>query len=161
MRGPCPRKPCSKHGKDDASCPGRLALWQRDTHYSITMFRIFKLTSPCQFFFFFDVWNKSAVCLMMPTLMLGPCMREGPQRPEVPEGLRRLAWSCEAGAWASLRVLPPQNVRIDPSSLSFNMWKEIPVPFYLSIYFFEVTNPEEVLNGGKPQVRERGPYVYR
>ncbi|XP_040843067.1 scavenger receptor class B member 1 isoform X1 [Ochotona curzoniae] len=98
---------------------------------------------------------------MMPTLMLGPCMREGPQRPEVPEGLRRLAWSCEAGAWASLRVLPPQNVRIDPSSLSFNMWKEIPVPFYLSIYFFEVTNPEEVLNGGKPQVRERGPYVYR
>lgn len=55
----------------------------------------------------------------------------------------------------------PQNVRIDPSSLSFSMWKEIPVPFYLSVYFFEVLNPEEILKGGKPEVQERGPYVYR
>lgn len=54
-----------------------------------------------------------------------------------------------------------KNVRIDPSSLSFNMWKEIPVPFYLSVYFFEVLNPEEILKGAKPEVRERGPYVYR
>uniref|UniRef100_A0A8C6F051 Scavenger receptor class B member 1 n=1 Tax=Marmota marmota marmota TaxID=9994 RepID=A0A8C6F051_MARMA len=54
-----------------------------------------------------------------------------------------------------------KNVRIDPSSLSFSMWKEIPVPFYLSVYFFEVLNPEEILKGGKPEVQERGPYVYR
>ncbi|XP_036027961.1 scavenger receptor class B member 1 [Onychomys torridus] len=54
-----------------------------------------------------------------------------------------------------------KNVRIDPSSLSFGMWKEIPVPFYLSVYFFEVVNPDEVLKGEKPVVRERGPYVYR
>nr|XP_033692615.1 scavenger receptor class B member 1 isoform X1 [Tursiops truncatus] len=54
-----------------------------------------------------------------------------------------------------------KNVRIDPSSLSFNMWKEIPVPFYLSVYFFDVVNPNEILQGQKPQVRERGPYVYR
>ncbi|XP_042767356.1 scavenger receptor class B member 1 isoform X5 [Panthera tigris] len=54
-----------------------------------------------------------------------------------------------------------KNVRIDPSSLSFNMWKEIPVPFYLSVYFFDVVNPSAVLLGEKPQVRERGPYVYR
>uniref|UniRef100_A0A2I3LTI4 Scavenger receptor class B member 1 n=1 Tax=Papio anubis TaxID=9555 RepID=A0A2I3LTI4_PAPAN len=54
-----------------------------------------------------------------------------------------------------------QNVRIDPSSLSFNMWKEIPIPFYLSVYFFDVMNPSEILKGEKPQVQERGPYVYR
>ncbi|XP_006894687.1 PREDICTED: scavenger receptor class B member 1 [Elephantulus edwardii] len=54
-----------------------------------------------------------------------------------------------------------KNVRIDPSSLSFNMWKEIPVPFYLSVYFFHVLNPNEILKGEKPQVQERGPYVYR
>nr|XP_020757015.1 scavenger receptor class B member 1 [Odocoileus virginianus texanus] len=54
-----------------------------------------------------------------------------------------------------------KNVRIDPSSLSFNMWKEIPVPFYLSVYFFNILNPEEIIQGQKPQVQERGPYVYR
>ncbi|XP_073737400.1 scavenger receptor class B member 1 isoform X1 [Callorhinus ursinus] len=54
-----------------------------------------------------------------------------------------------------------KNVRIDPSSLSFNMWKEIPVPFYLSIYFFDIVNPDAILLGEKPQVQERGPYVYR
>ncbi|XP_016040424.1 scavenger receptor class B member 1 isoform X2 [Erinaceus europaeus] len=54
-----------------------------------------------------------------------------------------------------------KNVRIDPNSLSFNMWKEIPVPFYMSIYFFDILNPEEILKGEKPAVQERGPYVYR
>ncbi|XP_069921780.1 scavenger receptor class B member 1 isoform X1 [Oryctolagus cuniculus] len=60
-----------------------------------------------------------------------------------------------------IRQMVLKNVRIDPNSLSFNMWKEIPVPFYLSVYFFDVVNPNEILKGEKPQVRERGPYVYR
>ncbi|XP_015985339.2 scavenger receptor class B member 1 isoform X1 [Rousettus aegyptiacus] len=54
-----------------------------------------------------------------------------------------------------------KNVRIDPGSLSFSMWKEIPIPFYFSAYFFDIINPDEILKGEKPQVRERGPYVYR
>lgn len=54
-----------------------------------------------------------------------------------------------------------QNVRIDPSSVSFSMWKDIPVPFYMSVYFFEVLNPKEVLRGAKPVLNQRGPYVYR
>ncbi|XP_068938944.1 scavenger receptor class B member 1-like isoform X1 [Petaurus breviceps papuanus] len=54
-----------------------------------------------------------------------------------------------------------QNVRIDPSSLSFEMWKEIPIPFYMSVYLFHILNAEEVLKGEKPHVEERGPYVYR
>lgn len=54
-----------------------------------------------------------------------------------------------------------KNVQIDPNSLSFGMWKEIPVPFYMSVYFFNVLNPEEVLQGQKPSVQELGPYVYR
>ncbi|NXG33240.1 SCRB1 protein, partial [Dromaius novaehollandiae] len=53
------------------------------------------------------------------------------------------------------------NVRINPSSIAFSMWKDIPVPFYLSVHFFEVVNPQEVLQGAKPVVNERGPYVYR
>ncbi|XP_025893265.1 scavenger receptor class B member 1 [Nothoprocta perdicaria] len=54
-----------------------------------------------------------------------------------------------------------QNVRIDPSSIAFGMWKDIPVPFFLSVHFFEVLNPQEILQGAKPVVRQRGPYVYR
>ncbi|OXB58758.1 hypothetical protein ASZ78_012354 [Callipepla squamata] len=54
-----------------------------------------------------------------------------------------------------------KNVRIDPSSISFNMWRDIPVPFYLTVNLFEVQNPEEVLQGAKPKVNQRGPYVYR
>ncbi|XP_077917240.1 scavenger receptor class B member 1 isoform X2 [Halichoerus grypus] len=69
------------------------------------------------------------------------------------------------GTWLSLNMVQRlaflKNVRIDPSSLSFNMWKEIPVPFYLSIYFFDIVNPDAILLGEKPQVQERGPYVYR
>ncbi|XP_014453987.1 scavenger receptor class B member 1 isoform X1 [Alligator mississippiensis] len=54
-----------------------------------------------------------------------------------------------------------KNVRIDPSSISFNMWKDLPIPFYFAVHFFEVVNPTEVVNGAKPVVAERGPYVYR
>ncbi|XP_004844031.1 scavenger receptor class B member 1 isoform X1 [Heterocephalus glaber] len=75
---------------------------------------------------------------------------------------------CAALGAVMIVVLPSfirqqvaKNVRISPSSLSFNMWKEIPVPFYMSVYFFDVVNPDEVLQGGRPEVRERGPYVYR
>uniref|UniRef100_A0A8B9IZY1 Scavenger receptor class B member 1 n=2 Tax=Amazona collaria TaxID=241587 RepID=A0A8B9IZY1_9PSIT len=54
-----------------------------------------------------------------------------------------------------------KNVRIDPGSISFKMWKDIPVPFYMSVYFFEVLNPNQVLQGEKPVLYQRGPYVYR
>ncbi|XP_066055722.1 scavenger receptor class B member 1 isoform X1 [Chamaea fasciata] len=54
-----------------------------------------------------------------------------------------------------------KNVRINPSSISFQMWKDIPVPFYLSVHFFEVLNPKEILQGAKPVLGQRGPYVYR
>ncbi|PKU35372.1 scavenger receptor class b member 1 [Limosa lapponica baueri] len=54
-----------------------------------------------------------------------------------------------------------KNVRIDPTSISFSMWKDIPVPFYMSVYLFEVLNPKEALQGAKPVLNQRGPYVYR
>ncbi|XP_040203294.1 scavenger receptor class B member 1 isoform X1 [Rana temporaria] len=55
-----------------------------------------------------------------------------------------------------------KNVRIDPSSgFAYEMWRDLPVPFFMSIYIFEVVNSKEVLLGEKPRVEERGPYVYR
>ncbi|XP_051887705.1 scavenger receptor class B member 1 isoform X8 [Pristis pectinata] len=54
------------------------------------------------------------------------------------------------------------NVQIDPASgLAYKMWRDVPVPFYMSLYFFEVKNPQEILRGEKPVLAQRGPYTYR
>lgn len=55
-----------------------------------------------------------------------------------------------------------KNTVIDPKNeMSYTMWKDVPVPFYMSVYFFNVLNPKEILKGEKPMVEQRGPYVYR
>ncbi|XP_034997211.1 scavenger receptor class B member 1 isoform X1 [Hippoglossus stenolepis] len=55
-----------------------------------------------------------------------------------------------------------KNTVIDPKNdLSYTMWKDIPVPFFMSVYFFNILNPKEMLKGEKPMVEQRGPYVYR
>ncbi|KAM8853546.1 scavenger receptor class B member 1 isoform 2-T3 [Synchiropus picturatus] len=55
-----------------------------------------------------------------------------------------------------------KNTIIDPNNeLTYTMWKDIPVPFFMSVYFFNILNPQEFLNGQKPMVEQRGPYVYR
>lgn len=57
---------------------------------------------------------------------------------------------------------PCQNTVIDPNNeLTYTMWKDVPVPFYMSVYFYNVLNPKEILKGEKPMVEQRGPYVYR
>lgn len=61
-----------------------------------------------------------------------------------------------------LIIFPSQNTVIDPKNeLSYTMWKDIPVPFFMSVYFFHILNPKEILSGEKPMVEQRGPYVYR
>ncbi|XP_055063624.2 scavenger receptor class B member 1 isoform X2 [Misgurnus anguillicaudatus] len=55
-----------------------------------------------------------------------------------------------------------KNVQINPKNdLTYTMWKDIPVPFFMSVYFFNVLNPDEILKGEKPMLQQRGPYVYR
>lgn len=55
-----------------------------------------------------------------------------------------------------------KNTIIDPeNAMTYKMWKDVPVPFFMSVYFFNVLNPKEVLKGEKPMVEQRGPYVYR
>ncbi|XP_037609656.1 scavenger receptor class B member 1 isoform X2 [Sebastes umbrosus] len=55
-----------------------------------------------------------------------------------------------------------KNTVIDPKNeMSYTMWKDVPVPFYMSVYFFNVLNPQEILKGEKPMVEQRGPFVYR
>lgn len=55
-----------------------------------------------------------------------------------------------------------KNTVIDPDNdMTYTMWKDVPVPFFMSVYFFNVLNSKEVLKGEKPMVEQRGPYVYR
>lgn len=36
-----------------------------------------------------------------------------------------------------------------------------PIPIIMKITFFKLNNPDQVINGAKPNVSEIGPYVYR
>nr|ABM84461.1 scavenger receptor class B, member 2 [synthetic construct] len=44
---------------------------------------------------------------------------------------------------------------------AFGSWEKPPLPVYTQFYFFNVTNPEEILRGETPRVEEVGPYTYR
>ncbi|XP_046635934.1 scavenger receptor class B member 1-like isoform X1 [Daphnia pulicaria] len=43
---------------------------------------------------------------------------------------------------------------------TYEMWRKPPVEPQLKVYFFNVTNPRDFLQGEKPIFREIGPYVY-
>nr|XP_060635358.1 lysosome membrane protein 2 isoform X1 [Anolis sagrei ordinatus] len=54
-----------------------------------------------------------------------------------------------------------QQMVLKNGSEVFEMWEESPPPVYMQFYFFNLTNPLEVLQGEKPLVLEVGPYTYR
>ncbi|RWS24708.1 Lysosome membrane protein 2-like protein [Leptotrombidium deliense] len=44
---------------------------------------------------------------------------------------------------------------------SFEKWENSPVPYYMKFYIFDLTNRQEYQNGGKANVTQRGPYVFK
>ena len=50
---------------------------------------------------------------------------------------------------------------LTPSTELYKIWSEPEIPIYQRMYFFDIQNLEEIMNGGKPKVKEVGPYTYR
>lgn len=52
---------------------------------------------------------------------------------------------------------------LTPTSTSFGIWREIPIPMYLECFMFNITNLDDILAGKNVslQVEQLGPYVYR
>lgn len=54
-----------------------------------------------------------------------------------------------------------KNMVLQNGTKVFDSWEKPPVPVYIQFYFFNVTNPEEILQGEIPRLEEVGPYTYR
>ncbi|XP_068166979.1 lysosome membrane protein 2a [Antennarius striatus] len=54
-----------------------------------------------------------------------------------------------------------KEITLSETSRVFESWKNPPPPVYMEYYFFNVTNPQEFLSGGKAAVKQIGPYTYR
>ena len=54
-----------------------------------------------------------------------------------------------------------QEYQLKEGTLLYKNWVEPPpLSMYISIYVFDLENPIEFLNGSKPVLIERGPFVY-
>ena len=66
--------------------------------------------------------------------------------------------------WASIfNSILLHELILTPTSKSFSMWKQTPIPMYLEIHLFHWTNPHEFTTNSqvKPHFEERGPYVFK
>jgi hypothetical protein len=51
--------------------------------------------------------------------------------------------------------------QLKPGTVVYKFWRDSPVPVYISIYVFDLINQNEFLNGAKPKLIQRGPFVYK
>ncbi|CAF0930952.1 unnamed protein product [Adineta ricciae] len=51
--------------------------------------------------------------------------------------------------------------QLKQGTVVYKLWRDSPVPYYISIYIFDLINEVDFLNGAKPQLIERGPFVYK
>jgi len=54
-----------------------------------------------------------------------------------------------------------ENLKIKNGTEGYDAFVEPPVPVFMKFRFFNVTNPEGVKNGDKPELNEIGPYAYK
>lgn len=54
-----------------------------------------------------------------------------------------------------------RHITISLDSPVYDDWVSPPPPIYMKYYLFNVTNPDDIINGKKAVVKEIGPYTYR
>lgn len=59
-----------------------------------------------------------------------------------------------------LKLFYLQQVILKPGTQMRDMYENLPFPLIFKVYLFHVSNPDEVQAGGKPHLREVGPYVF-
>ena len=52
-------------------------------------------------------------------------------------------------------------MKLKPGSLVYNEWTKASTPIYMKYYVFNLTNPDEIMEGATPNVTQLGPYSYR
>lgn len=55
-----------------------------------------------------------------------------------------------------------KEITLDKGTLASEIWKDIPIPIYERLYFFNITNKDAFIKGKEPlSVAEVGPYTYK
>lgn len=69
------------------------------------------------------------------------------------------------GAWINMGLgfifVMFQEVVLLNGTEQFERFELVPFPLSLNVRFFNISNPDDVLEGGVPIVNEIGPYVYQ
>ncbi|XP_073949908.1 protein croquemort-like [Choristoneura fumiferana] len=66
--------------------------------------------------------------------------------------------------WPGLFLAQLQRMMtLSPTSMSFEIWRETPIPMYLECFMWNITNVDEILAGQRVPIKvaQMGPYVYR
>ncbi|KAI5633918.1 CD36 family domain-containing protein [Phthorimaea operculella] len=52
---------------------------------------------------------------------------------------------------------------LNPTSMSFEIWRDVPIPMYLECYMWNITNVDEIIakKATKIKMVQMGPYTYR
>lgn len=54
-----------------------------------------------------------------------------------------------------------QQLQLRNGSETFEKWRNITIPIYIKFYFFNVTNPNDIIRGKMPILQEIGPFTYQ